>query len=179
MEIFEFLKSPDYRALTLRSKMPFWETLAPVFISVSEAVSQSFYILLNWWVQRHFVLIGYVFNFHVLYIFNKRDNSLGYPFGLLVFFLFLCWSVIRVDAEVIAGWNYSVAWKVLVGVFKCGAISDWYITSLTLHTESNRYINIFLLTNTWRKKTNCTEQEDLNARSQQPCMGMRWALITR
>lgn len=69
----------------------------------------------------------------------------------LVFFLFLCWSVIRVDAEVIAGWNYSVAWKVLVGVFKCGAISDWYI-SLTLHTESNRYINICLLTNTWRKK---------------------------
>lgn len=126
--------------------MPLLSTFGPcsgiIPFSVSEAVTLSLYMI-NWRDQRHFVVIGCTFTFHFC-IFSGR--VIAWVFNLLWFgFSFLDWSVVRVDdAEVIADWNYSIAQKVLIGVFQmCSDIWEWSYIVASLTRAIGLFIEIY------------------------------------
>lgn len=146
--------------MTLHSKIPLLRTFSPCpGINTFLSIWSCHFIILckaKWqeikafWCNRLYFHFSYFVYFH-LWVFSL----------VWIAFSFLYWSVIRVDdAEVIADWNYSVALKVLIGVFqKCGDIWEWsyILVSLTRPIDLYKYISSLLYflikyMNTWKKK---------------------------
>jgi len=156
--------------LTLHSKIPLLRTFSPCSgINTFLSIWSCHFIILckgKWQRdQRPFVVIGYTFYFSYFVYFHLWVFSLVW-----IGCSFLYWSVIRVDdAEVIADWNYSVALKVLIGIFqKCGDIWEWsyILVSLTRPIDLYKYISSLLYflikyMNTWKKKTKIVQNRKI------------------